>query len=272
MTKPDKNLETSSQLNEKNARPNKHLFITYQPNQKKYVEKKMFKLRRKKDYSKYEKPNLHISRGYWTKSDHKKFLDGLYLYDCDWKKIQSYIKNRTYGQVRSHAQKFYLKLKTFKDEELGLDFTTPNVKNLSDVIKIIKEKELNSKNYAKLLHIISKQLSFGKNIFPKEQKSSANVAQTNQPNNNESKNNNIYYFNNVYNINNINNNMQMNYQELMDYTRRMNELFLNSLLIDKLLINNILSGQYLDNNIFVNNQQSNGMNGPFGSNMFGKGY
>ena len=165
-----------------------------------------------------------------------------------------------------------MKLKTFKDEELGLDFTTPNVKNLSDVIKIIKEKELNSKNYAKLLHIISKQLSFGKNIFPKEQKSSANVAQTNQPNNNESKNNNIYYFNNVYNINNINNNMQMNYQELMDYTRRMNEQFLNSLLIDKLLINNILSGQYLDNNIFVNNQQSNGMNGPFGSYMFGKGY
>ena len=42
--------------------------------------------------------------------------------------------------MRSHAQKFYLKLKTFKDEELGLDFTSSNVKNLEDIINIIKQK------------------------------------------------------------------------------------------------------------------------------------
>ena len=56
-----------------------------------------------------------------------------------------------------------MKLKYFKDEELGLDFTTPNVKSLSDIIKIIKEKESNSENSGKLLFIISEKLSFGKN-------------------------------------------------------------------------------------------------------------
>jgi len=269
MTKPNKIFETASPLYEQDAKPKKSIFITYQPHKKKYVEKKMFKLRKRKDYSKYEKSNMHITRGYWAKSDHKKFIDGLYLYDCDWKKIQAHIKNRTYGQVRSHAQKFYLKLKTFKDEELELDFTNSNVKSLSDIIKIIKEKELKSKNYGKLLHIISKQLSFGKNIFPKEIKNSANVVKTNQLNNNESKSNNIYYFNNVYNINNVNNYMQMNYEEMINYMRRMNEQFLNSFLFDNLLIKNILQGQILNNNIVVNNQQKNDKNGLLRPNILG---
>ena len=74
------------------------------------------------------------------------------------------MKNRTYKQIRSHAQKFYLRLKSFKDEELGLDFTSPHVKNLKDIIKIIKEKESINKNYGKLLYIISERISFGKNI------------------------------------------------------------------------------------------------------------
>ena len=56
-------------------------------------------------------------------------------------------------QVCSHAQKFYNRLKTFKDEELGLDFTSPNVENLNDIIIIIKEKELISENCGKLLYI-----------------------------------------------------------------------------------------------------------------------
>ena len=77
--------------------------------------------------------------------------------------MESYLKNRTYKQIRSHAQKFYLKLKSFKDEELGLDFTSPHVKDLNDIIKIIKEKESNKQNCGTLFYIISEKLSFGKN-------------------------------------------------------------------------------------------------------------
>ena len=102
----------------------------------------MFKLRTKKDYSKYEKLNIYITRGLWKKSDHKKFIEALYLYDCDWPKIQIYLKNRTYELVRSHAQKLYNKLKTFKDEELGFDFTYPNVKSLNDIRERINFRKL----------------------------------------------------------------------------------------------------------------------------------
>ena len=90
------------------------------------------------------------------------------MYNCAWTKIESYLKNRTYKQIRSHAQKFYLKLKSFKDEQLGLDFTSPHVKNLKDIIEIIKEKELIIENSGKLLYIISEKLSFGKNPYKHE--------------------------------------------------------------------------------------------------------
>ena len=157
----DKKDKASLVLSEKKANPNKFKFFTYEPPKNEFLTKKRFKIRVKKDYTKNKTSN--ITQGYWAKSDHKKFIEALYLYDCDWKKIQKYIKNRIYNQVRSHAQKFYLKLKYFKDEELGIDFTTPNVKSLSDIIKIIKEKESNSENCGKLLFIISEKLSFGKN-------------------------------------------------------------------------------------------------------------
>ena len=37
------------------------------------------------------------------------------------------------------------------------------MKNLKDIIKIVKQKELNSKYYSKLLYIISEKIYFGKN-------------------------------------------------------------------------------------------------------------
>ena len=41
--------------------------------------------------------------GFWNKSVHNKFIEALYLYNCGWTKIESYLKNRTYKQIRSHA-------------------------------------------------------------------------------------------------------------------------------------------------------------------------
>ena len=208
MTDTNKKEEASLTLSEKKANPNKFKFFTYEPPKNKFLTKK----RVKKDYTKYKTSN--IAQGYWAESDHKKFIEALYLYDCDWRKIQKYIKNRICCQVRSHAQKFYLKLKYFKDEELGLDFTTPNVKSLSDIIKIIKEKESNSENSGKLLFIISEKLSFGKN----PSKTPKNIG-GNKLNNCEhkNKNNNVDYSAN-YNYNYINNNFyQINFPELLMY-------------------------------------------------------
>ena len=139
----------------------KNLFSTHETIDSKFLNKKLFKVSTTK-VKKFS--DIGNTQGYWSKTEHIKFIEALYLYNCHWPKIQKHLRNRTYEQVRSHAQKFYLKLKSFKDEELGIDFTSPNVKNLKDIIRLIKEKEEESLSDCneKLLYIISEKLSFGK--------------------------------------------------------------------------------------------------------------
>ena len=149
---------------ENSTRPRKCIFFTYTPLPQKFLQKKKLLVISKKNKMKKDKKNIFKMHGFWNKSEHNKFIEALYLYNCAWTKIESYLKNRTYKQIRSHAQKFYLKLKSFKDEELELDFTSPHVNDLKDIIKIIKEKEIINESCGKLLYIISEKTSFGQKI------------------------------------------------------------------------------------------------------------
>lgn len=49
--------------------------------------------------------------GRWTKDEQHRFAEAVYLYGNDWKKIQEHVNSRNITQVRSHAQKFLMKLK-----------------------------------------------------------------------------------------------------------------------------------------------------------------
>mmetsp|Transcript_28529 Transcript_28529/g.40639 ORF Transcript_28529/g.40639 Transcript_28529/m.40639 type:complete len:416 (+) Transcript_28529:229-1476(+) len=48
--------------------------------------------------------------GRWTKEEHLTFIKGLEMYGKGWKKIASLVKTRTVVQIRTHAQKYFLKL------------------------------------------------------------------------------------------------------------------------------------------------------------------
>ncbi|XP_056850411.1 protein REVEILLE 6 isoform X2 [Raphanus sativus] len=50
------------------------------------------------------------SRESWTDPEHDKFLEALHLFDRDWKKIEAFIGSKTVIQIRSHAQKYFLKV------------------------------------------------------------------------------------------------------------------------------------------------------------------
>jgi len=51
------------------------------------------------------------SKGRWTKDEHDKFIKALKIYGKEWSKVQAFIKTRSSGQIRSHAQKFFDQLK-----------------------------------------------------------------------------------------------------------------------------------------------------------------
>ena len=112
---------------------------------KKVMRFKIIREDRKKDN------NTEVGR--WTKDEKEKFLQGISIYDTNWKKFTNLIKTRTLIQIRSHAQKFLIKLKNYKNKKLGIDFTLNT---------ITKQKEKNKKNIIKkkvILNRISNNIS-----------------------------------------------------------------------------------------------------------------
>ncbi|MCD9639068.1 hypothetical protein HAX54_023351 [Datura stramonium] len=60
---------------------------------------------------KFRKPyTISKSRESWTEPEHDKFLEALHLFDRDWKKIKAFVGSKTAIQIRSHAQKYFLKV------------------------------------------------------------------------------------------------------------------------------------------------------------------
>lgn len=73
--------------------------------------------------------------GRWTFDEHVRFLKGCILYGNNWKKVELYVKSRTSSQIRSHAQKFLIKL----NKKYKVDLV-PNFPHSQKYIKNTKHK------------------------------------------------------------------------------------------------------------------------------------
>ena len=102
---------------------------------------------KKEKNDKNEKTDKNVvNEGRWSYDEHIKFIEGITLYGKNWKNVQKFVGTRTSAQARSHAQKFFLKLRTIKNNKFNFDFSNNNIKSLSDIISIIK-KNSNDKQY-----------------------------------------------------------------------------------------------------------------------------
>lgn len=78
--------------------------------------------------------------GRWTNVEHNRFTDALKIYGKNWKKVEDYVATRTGAQVRSHAQKFFLKVQ----KKLNVD-KTKIIENLDNAV--INEKLMTDTKY-----------------------------------------------------------------------------------------------------------------------------
>jgi SHAQKYF class myb-like DNA-binding protein len=74
----------------------------------------------------------HSNGGRWSKEEQHKFAEAVFQYGNEWKKIQSHISSRNLTQIRSHAQKFLMKLKEtnfYKSLNLDMNLSWTKVMN-----------------------------------------------------------------------------------------------------------------------------------------------
>lgn len=81
--------------------------------------------------------------GRWNKDEQVRFAEAVFLYSNDWKKIQEHVSSRNITQVRSHAQKFLMKLKESKLlQEKGLGQALSWTKTMNFLKNILSYNEL----------------------------------------------------------------------------------------------------------------------------------
>ncbi|KAG1700203.1 hypothetical protein DVH05_012011 [Phytophthora capsici] len=62
-------------------------------------------------------PNQPIRGGRWTADEHERFLEGFRIHGHKWKRVQQVVRTRSVTQVRTHAQKYLLKVAKLKAEK-----------------------------------------------------------------------------------------------------------------------------------------------------------
>lgn len=86
-----------------------------------------------------------FSTGRWTHEEHVKFIEAMFLYGNEWKRVQEHIKTRSSTQARSHAQKFFIRLKKkLHEENFDCDFKDKSVNKRNELIMSWIQENVNS--------------------------------------------------------------------------------------------------------------------------------
>ena len=185
---------------------------------------------------KYSEDNL--SEGRWSYNEQIKFIEGLSKAGTNWKKFKEIINTRTLPQIRSHAQKFFKKLKRCKNNELGIDFTSNSIRSIKDMINHIKTVNKNYDISNVFIHLCDNQQKEEKINLEDFYKKNYNVNKPNISPQVLNKDNNNFCLNNLnkdilfHSLNNLTNNLNV---FTLDY---LNKLMIMDILIDRLNNNN----------------------------------
>ena len=121
-----------------------------------------------------------LQNGRWKQEEHFRFIKGCLLFGNNWKKIKNYVKTRSSAQIRSHAQKYFIKLNK-KYHYIRFDDEDNKLKNYNldyDFVKNVINCDLNNVNMEKIeqmILIIFKNSNSNLNIFSERHNKTINL-------------------------------------------------------------------------------------------------
>ena len=140
------NLINKAKINEaKFKRRIKFKFSITKPNpllEKKLKKAKDLKVKNKKNVPNGQnKKECSFETGRWKLDEHQRFVEAIIKYGNDWKQVQKCVKTRSSTQARSHAQKFFIKIKKAKLLSFNLDLSKTSIKMFHDLIADMSPEE-----------------------------------------------------------------------------------------------------------------------------------
>ena len=122
--------------------------------------------------------NYEIGR--WKLDEHKRFVEAIIKYGNDWKQVQKCVRTRSSTQARSHAQKFFIKIKKAKLLPFELDLSRNSIKMLHELVMSKKGEE-----YEKMLQDLIDVAFDRKSCHNRRRKSQSKSTMLNSDTNNE---------------------------------------------------------------------------------------
>jgi SHAQKYF class myb-like DNA-binding protein len=103
----------------------------YEPmNEKKYYKKsKEMKIKQRK-----LNKDGNFNCGRWTQEEHQRFIEAIMKHGNEWKQVQKHVGTRSSTQARSHAQKFFVKIKKTNVLDFNnIDISKNSIKTLHEM-------------------------------------------------------------------------------------------------------------------------------------------
>ena len=120
--------------------------------------------------------NIKYACGRWKEDEHKRFIEAIIKYGNDWKQVQKHVKTRSSTQARSHAQKFFVKIKKAKLLNLKFDPTKASIKLFHELIQ-----DSNPEDYEKIISTLT-TIAFERNVTKKRKKNDHHKNNSNSTN------------------------------------------------------------------------------------------
>ena len=125
-----------------------------------------------------EQNDLQIGR--WKQEEHFRFIKGCLLFGNNWKKVKKYVKTRSSAQIRSHAQKYLIKLNK-KYHHICFDNTENSSENYNVDYEFIQNvtnsdlKNFDMEKIEQMILIIFKNSNSNLNIFNERHNNTINL-------------------------------------------------------------------------------------------------